>query len=77
MKIRFSHLKKKDVIDLCTGKRLGRVRDVGFTFPEGCVTHFSVGCAFGEEITVPLACVERIGEDTVLVSLRPQKPPVA
>ena len=88
MDILFSDLKKKDVIDVNTGKKLGKVRDITVTFPEGRVKSISVaggmlGC--GEAQTVDFKAIERIGSDAVLVNFRqkreccppssPHKPP--
>ena len=71
MKILFSELKKKDVIDLCTGKRLGKIRDVEFTFPEGRVVNFTVGGGVcSNPTTLALCNVEKIGKDAVLVKTK-------
>ena len=70
MDILFSELKKKDVIDVCSGKKLGKITDLKFDFPFGKIKSFSVrGGMFCDEVTVPLPQVERIGEDIVLVNL--------
>ena len=80
MDILFSELKKKDVIDVCTGKKLGKVKDITVTFPEGRVRSISVasgmlGC--GEAQTVAFNAIERIGSDAVLVNfnLKKDEPP--
>ena len=80
MNEKFSVLKRKDVIDIGTGKSLGRVRDVVFTFPEGRVKALIVGGPFcAEPITLPFGAVERIGEDAVLINAsakdQPPRPP--
>jgi len=71
MDVLFSEIKKKDVIDVCTGKRLGKIKDLTFTFPEGRVKSFTVSggmfCGTDEQV-IKLADVERIGDDAVLVS---------
>ena len=70
MDILFSELKKKDVIDVCSGKKLGKISDVKFDFPFGKIKSFSVrGGLFCEEVIVLLSQIERVGEDTVLVNL--------
>ena len=78
MDILFSELKKKDVIDVCSGKKLGKVRDVAFAYPEGHVKSISVsggvlGC--GETQTVSFRDIERIGTDAVLVRFGTGKKP--
>lgn len=70
MDVIFSEIKKKDVIDLSTGKKLGKIKDVFFTFPEGCVKSFSIsGGLFSsaDEQLIRLADVVKIGDDAVLV----------
>ena len=75
MSLTYQELKKKDVIDVCSGKRLGRVRDLTFTFPDGRVKSFSAGGAFCQDVvTIPFSKVERIGEDAVLVNLSAREP---
>lgn len=71
MKILYSNLKKKDVIDLCSGKRLGRIRDLEFTFPDGRVTGFvAVDGVCGNPTPISFSLVERIGKDAVLIKTR-------
>lgn len=80
MEVNFSELKKKEVINLTDGKHLGRVCNVAFSFPEGKVSGFTVTGSKGfkftkAEVFLPLKCVNKIGEDAVLVTLNKPAPP--
>lgn len=84
MEIVFSELRQKEVINLADGKHLGKVCDLKFVFPEGTVLGVYVtGCKgfklTKQEVFVPLKCINKIGEDAVLVNLGnpppAQKPP--
>lgn len=60
---------------MCDGKRLGKVCDVVFTFPEGRVKGIVVpGCKgfrFGRaDVFIDLKNVSKIGVDVVLVDIR-------
>ncbi len=69
MDILFSEFKKKDVIDVCTGKKLGKVKDIQFTFPEGKIKCAIVGGGIfgGEEQNFSFRKIEKVGEDAILV----------
>lgn len=74
MQINFTDLKKKRVINVLDGRELGTVTDLVFDFPEGKISAFICGdrrkifkC---DEYMVNLCCVNKIGDDTVLVSLK-------
>lgn len=63
------------MINVCDGKRLGKVCDVVFTFPEGRVKGIVVpGCKgfrFGRaDVFIDLKNVSKIGVDVVLVDIR-------
>lgn len=60
---------------MCDGKRLGKVCDVVFTFPEGRVKGIVVpGCKgfrFGRaDVFIDLKNISKIGVDVVLVDIR-------
>ena len=62
MDILFSDLKKKDVYDAATGKKLGRIADLKFSFPAGKMLSVTVGgglFGLGETKTMPFADVEK------------------
>lgn len=68
-------LKQKEVVNLCDGKRLGRVCDVVFTFPEGKVQGIVVpgskGIRWGKaDLFIELKNVKKIGVDVVLVEIK-------
>ncbi|MBT9259361.1 MAG: YlmC/YmxH family sporulation protein [Clostridiales bacterium] len=72
--IKASELRKKDVIDVETGKRLGFVYDVEVDLEEGRLTAIILpGPApflfFGrpQEIWIPWEDIIKIGEDAILV----------
>ncbi len=72
MELSFSELKRKDVINTPDGKRLGRISDIVFCYPENRILGFVVPCgrAFKkEEFFIDLKCVVRIGVDVVLVNV--------
>lgn len=71
----FSELHSKEVVNLTDGKRLGRVCDVVFTFPEGRVQGIVApggkGFRWGKaELFIELKNVKKIGIDVVLVEVR-------
>ncbi len=73
MELNYSSLKKKKVVNLVDGKDLGKVTDLVFTFPEGRVLAFIVSKKTilpSDEFLVNLCCVEKIGDDAVLVRLK-------
>lgn len=72
----FLELAEKDVINLCTGEKLGRICDIEFNIRDGAVVSIVVpgeGTVWGfgkaNEIILPWCKIECIGEDAVLVRL--------
>ena len=78
---RFSQLRRKEVINVCDGCRLGFVGDVEIKIPEGEVKAIIVfgPCRFfglfgrGEEFYIPWECIQRIGDDIILIDKPFQK----
>lgn len=75
METSFSELHSKEVVNLADGKRLGRVCDVVFTYPEGRVQGIVApggkGFRWGKaELFIDLKNVRKIGIDVVLVEVR-------
>ena len=72
---RIRNLRCKEVINVCDGCRLGFVSDVDIRLPEGQVASIVVygTCRFfglfghREEFYIPWECIQRIGEDLILV----------
>ncbi len=68
-------MQKKEVINICDGKRLGYVCDVEFDICKGVITAIRVPAAskffgvFGkaEDYVIPWDCIKKIGDDIVLV----------
>ena len=75
MQCRIHDLRYKEVINICNGCRLGYVGDVDIRIPEGQVAAIVVfgPCRFfglfgrGEEYYIPWDCIQRIGDDIILV----------
>ncbi len=75
MQCRIRGLRRKEVINICDGCRLGFVSDVDIKVPEGQVLALVVsgpGLFFGlfgrgEEFYVPWDCIQRIGDDIILI----------
>lgn len=74
-------LKKKDVVNLKDGRKLGRIFDVVFLYPEGRVLGVIVPgskkfCFVKKAVFIDIRRIVRIGEDTVLVdACYPPEPP--
>lgn len=75
-----SELKLKDVVNVDTGKKLGRVMDIEFSACDGCVQaivvpgDFRLGSVLkGEKngVVIPWERIARIGDDVILVQLLP------
>ena len=75
MQCRMKDLRCKEVINICDGCRLGFVGDVDVRLPDGQVAAIVVfgACRFfglfgrGEEYYIPWDCIQRIGDDIILV----------
>ena len=75
MQCRIRGLQRKEVINICDGSRLGFVSDVDITVPEGKVVAIVVSgpklffglFGRGEEFYVPWDCIQRIGDDIILI----------
>lgn len=79
--MRLSDLREKEVINLCTCKRLGYAEDLLFDLCEGCVKAIIVSehtkfCGlFGNEYeyVIPIDCIKRTGEDFIMVEISEEK----
>ena len=75
MQCRTRDLRCKEVINISDGCRLGFVSDVDIRIPEGQVIAIVVNgpCRFfglfgrGEEFYIPWECIQRIGDDIILI----------
>ena len=75
MQFRFRDLRRKEVININDGSRLGPVGDVDLRVPEGQILAIVVyGPARffglfgrGEEFYIPWDCIQRIGDDIILI----------
>ncbi len=75
-----SELRAKDVVNVDTGKKLGKVMDIEFSVCDGAVQaivvpgDFKLGGLFkGEKsgIVIPWERIAKIGDDVILVQLLP------
>ena len=75
MQCRIYDLRCKEVINICDGCRLGYVGDVEIRIPEGSVKGIVVfgPCRFfglfgrGEDFYIPWECIQRFGDDIILI----------
>ena len=75
MQCRIRDFRCKEVINVCDGCRLGYVSDLDVRVPEGQVVAIIVygpGRFFGlfgrgEEFYIPWECIQRIGDDIILI----------
>ena len=83
MNCRFADFRCKEVINICDGCRLGCVSDVEVRVPEGQVVAVVVygPCRFfglfglREEYYIPWECIQRIGDDIILIDKPIQRGP--
>ena len=75
-----TELRSKDVVNVDTGRKLGKVMDIEFDAQSGCVQaivvpgEFKLSCAIrGEKngVIIPWERIVRIGDDVILVRLLP------
>ena len=76
MELSFSELRMKEVINTQDGKRLGKITDIIFCYPEnrllGIIVPGNKAFAFKkEELFIDLRNVVKIGDDVVLVNVAP------
>lgn len=74
MEYNYSDLKKKSVINVSDGKNLGKICDLVISWPDGKVTGMIVpgrksGLFGGSELIIGFGCIDRIGDDSVLVKV--------
>ena len=72
MNYSFNELKKKTVIDVKDGKKLGKVSDIAVSFPKNCfesitVTPNCVNLFTQDKLIISPCDIQRIGEDAILV----------
>jgi len=68
-------MRYKEVINICDGARLGFVADVDMKLPEGQICAIIVYGPYrffglfgrGEEYYIPWECIQRIGDDIILI----------
>lgn len=78
MEMSFSDLRTKEVVNTADGKRLGKICDMVFCYPENKILGFVVpgNRAFGTKKTdffIDLKNIVKIGGDVVLVNIGCQK----
>lgn len=79
--MRLCELREKEVINMCTCRRLGRVEDLIFNLCEGCIEAIIVPertkfCSlFGSdfEFIIPFECIKKIGSDIIMVEINEEK----
>ncbi|OQB14158.1 MAG: PRC-barrel domain protein [Firmicutes bacterium ADurb.Bin193] len=76
---RFQSLRNKEVIDICEGERLGFVCDVEIDICNGRIVAIVVPGRRGfgffgkhEEVVIPWRNICKIGDDIIIVNLRPK-----
>ena len=79
MEMSFSELRTKEVVNTADGKRLGKICDMAFCYPENKILGFVVpgNRAFGSKKTdffIDLKNIVKIGGDVVLVNIGCPKP---
>lgn len=74
MDYNLTDLKKKNVINVLDGRDLGKITDLIISYPDGKIKSIIVPgkktCFFPSgELIISFCCIERIGDDTILVKL--------
>lgn len=79
--MRLCELREKEVINLCTCKRLGCPEDLIFDLCTGCIEaiivpeHTKFCGIFGSdwEYVIPIECIKKMGEDFIMVEINEEK----
>ena len=79
--MRLCELREKEVINLCSCKRLGYVEDLLLELCEGTIRAIIVPeqpkfCGlFGNEseFVIPIECIKKVGEDFIMVEINEEK----
>ena len=79
--MRLCELREKEVINLCTCRRLGCVEDLIFDLCDGCVQaivvpeHTKFCGIFGSdnEFIIPVDCIKKVGSDIIMVEICEEK----
>lgn len=78
MEYNLCDLKKKKVINIADGRDLGKITDLIISSPDGRVKSIIVpgrktNFFSNSELIISFSCIERIGDDTILVKLSPTR----
>ena len=71
----YCELRSKEVVNATDGKRMGRIVDILFSRTDGTISGIVVPFARrsvfskNQDIFIPWRCVQKIGEDVILVNL--------
>lgn len=74
MEVSYNELRQKEVINIRTGKRLGRISDMIISSNDKCVLGLVVPAerklfAAREDIFIPWQNIKKIGDDVILIIL--------
>ena len=80
MELSFSELRTKEVVNVADGRKLGRVCDMVFCYPENRILGFVVPGARGfgakrADFFIELKNIVKIGDDVILVNVGLARPP--
>ena len=71
----YCELRKKEVINSCDGKRLGKIIDLIISLEsntvQGIVVPFGKATLFSKQqsVFIPFSCISKIGEDIIIVNI--------
>ena len=76
--MRIYELRQKEVINVCSGQKLGQATDVEFSLEHGCIEAIIVPgpCKLwgilgrDQEYVIPFKCICNIGPDVILVEIK-------
>ena len=76
--MRIYELRQKEVINVCSGQKLGYATDVEFSLEHGCIEAIIVPgpCKLwgilgrDQEYVIPFKCICNIGTDVILVEIK-------
>ena len=76
--ITFSEFKKKEILDISSGKNLGKATDLLFTRRGGNIEKIITcgkrgGFLSSENLEIPFKSIVKIGDDAILVDLSPKR----